>query len=105
MKLANIVDWFAAFLRGRRWYHHFRRLPLWESVGRSAAASSSPPPALTAALRAAASDPPADVLARLGSDASGLDAAQVRAQFARYGPNAVVSEPPLSWVAHLWRCY
>ncbi len=105
MKLANIVDWFAAFLRGRRWYHHFRRLPLWESVGRSAAASSSPPPALTSALRAAASDPPADVLARLGSDASGLDAAQVRAQFARYGPNAVVSEPPLSWVAHLWRCY
>ena len=54
---------------------------------------------------AAARDEPAQALARLQSQADGLDTAEAARRLVRDGPNEVQHEPPLPGWLRLWRCY
>ena len=104
-----LTQGFSTFLR-RRWaQRHFERRPL---LGALVAAHAPAPEARDAiaatlgqALLAAAHDDPAQALARLQSQADGLDSAEASRRLARDGPNEVQHEAPLPGWLRLWRCY
>ena len=101
---------FSNFLRRRRATGHFERRPLLESLVAlppppASAASPQRRPALDPKLLAAARDDPAQALARLQSQADGLDEAEAARRLLRDGPNEVQQEPPLPGWLRLWRCY
>lgn len=92
---------FSTFLRRRRAQRHFERRPLLDAL--------VPAPAVPAAfgqdLLTAARADPTQTLARLQTQADGLDAAEAARRLARDGPNEVQHEPPLPGSLRLWRCY
>jgi Mg2+-importing ATPase len=89
---------FSRFLHRRRTKRHFERRPLLDTLAAS-------PAALGRDVLVAASDDPAQALARLHTQADGLDAAEAARRLARDGPNEVQHEPPLPGWLRLWRCY
>lgn len=93
-----LTQGFSSFLRRRRAKRHFERRPLLDGLGASAAP-------LGEDVLAAARDEPAQALARLQSQADGLDAAEARRRLLRDGPNEVQHEAPLPEWLRLWRCY
>ena len=104
-----LTQGFSSFLRRRRAQRHFERRPL---LGALVAAHAPAPEARNAiaatlgqALLAAAHDDPAQALARLQSQADGLDSAEAARRLARDGPNEVQHEAPLPGWLRLWRCY
>ena len=102
---------FSTFLRRRRVQRHFERRPVLDAL----VAAHAPLPvagvgavdarALGQAMLTAAQDEPSAALARLQSQADGLDTAEAARRLARDGPNEVAHEPPLPAWLHLWRCY
>ena len=106
-----LTQGFSIFLRRRRAKKHFERRPLLESLVVSSA--PVPPPAVgstsVAALGqdvlAAAREEPAQALARLQSQADGLDTAEAARRLVRDGPNEIQHEPALPGWLRLWRCY
>ena len=106
---------FSTFLRRRRLYQHFERHPLLDalvaanvpSLGEGIGASARAAYALAQgqALLTAAQEEPSAALARLQSQAEGLDISEATRRLARDGPNEVAHEPPLPGWLHLWRCY
>ncbi len=100
---------FSTFLRRRRVQRHFERRPLLDTLVaapvRSPIAGAADVHALGQALLTAAQDEPAAALARLQSQADGLDTAEASRRLARDGPNEIQHEPPLPGWLHLWRCY
>ena len=112
---------FSTFLRRRRVQRHFERHPLLDalvaahvpSLGTGTGTGTSTGTvsgtadarALGQDLLAAAQDEPAAALARLQSQADGLDSTEAARRLARDGPNEVAHEPPLPAWLHLWRCY
>ena len=99
-----LTQGFSTFLRRRRAKKHFERHPLLGSLT-SAPVGGPEPAALGQDLLAAAREEPAEALARLQSQADGLDAAEATRRLARDGPNEVQHEPPLPGWLRLWRCY
>ena len=113
---AVLTQGFSTFLRRRRVRRHFERRPLLDAL-----AATPPVPAAWAAgagagagagarqlgqaVLAAAQDEPSAALARLQSQADGLDTAEAARRLVRDGPNEVAHEPPLPGWLHLWRCY
>ena len=104
-----LTQGFSSFLRRRRAQRHFERGPL---LGALVAAHAPAPQARDAiaatlgqALLAAAHDDPAQALARLQSQADGLDSAEAARRLARDGPNEVQHEAPLPGWLRLWHCY
>jgi len=89
---------FSHVLHRRRAQRHFERRPLLETLTAS-------PAALGREALAAAGDAPAQALARLQTQAGGLEAAEAARRLARDGPNEVQHEPPLPGWLRLWRCY
>ncbi len=104
-----LTQGFSTFLRRRRAKKHFERRPLLGSLTASPAAAApaggAAPAALGQDLLAAARDEPAQALARLQSQADGLDVAESARRLARDGPNEVQHEAPLPGWLRLWRCY
>ena len=106
-----LTQGFSTFLRRRRAKKHFERRPLLESLVVSSA--PVPPPAVgstsVAALGqdvlAAAREEPAQALARLQSQADGLDTGEAARRLVRDGPNEIQHEPALPGWLRLWRCY
>ena len=109
---------FSTFLRRRRARRHFERRPLLDTLAAAAKGvptlpSTTAPPSTAGAvpaafgqdLLAAARDDPTQALARLRTQADGLDAAEAARRLARDGPNEVQHEPPLPGWLRLWRCY
>lgn len=102
---------FSTFLRRRRVLRHFERRPLLDAL--AAAPESSPDVsvgtpyarALSQALLTAAQDEPAAALARLQSQADGLDVSEAACRLVRDGPNEIAHEPPMPGWLHLWRCF
>jgi Mg2+-importing ATPase len=105
----SLTQAFSTFLRRRRVKRHFERRPLLDALVAApvpAPAAGAPDArALGQALLTAAQDEPAAALARLQSQADGLDGAEAARRLARDGPNEVAHEPPLPGWLHLWRCY
>lgn len=99
-----LTQGFSTFLHRRRARKHFERRPLLDAL-------MAPPMrgvgkgALGQDMLAAALDEPAQALARLQSQAEGLDAAEAARRLARDGPNEVQHEQPLPGWLRLWRCY
>ena len=104
-----LTQGFSTFLRRCRAKKHFERRPLLGALtaahGAAAPAGYAAPAALGQDLLAAARDEPAQALARLQSQADGLDVAEAARRLARDGPNEVQHEPPLPGWLRLWRCY
>ncbi|MEX8520125.1 MAG: magnesium-translocating P-type ATPase [Leptothrix sp. (in: b-proteobacteria)] len=115
-----LTQGFSTFLRRRRAKKHFERRPLLDTlvaapptpvpkVGVGGTARGAGAAAGVATLGqdvlAAARDEPAQALARLQSQADGLDAAEAARRLARDGPNEIQHEPPLPGWLRLWRCY
>ncbi|MBL0151751.1 MAG: magnesium-translocating P-type ATPase [Ideonella sp.] len=104
-----LTQGFSTFLRRRRAKKHFERRPLLESL--TAAPAIVPPTGAAGTtplgqdLLAASQEEPAQALARLRSQADGLDSAEAARRLARDGPNEVQHEPPLPGWLRLWRCY
>lgn len=100
---------FSRFLRRRRARAHFERRPLLHSLTATPATVPPLPGAAAAtlgqALLDAARGTPAEALARLQSQADGLNAAEAARRLARDGPNEVPHEAPLPGWLRLWRCY
>ena len=115
---------FSTFLRRRRAKQHFERRPLLENLvsrpapvtvaapppsvvspGTSPRSSTSDPHAFNQALLVAAQDEPAAALARLQSQADGLENAEAARRLERDGPNEIAHEAPLPEWLHLWHCY
>ena len=96
-----LTQGFSTFLHRRRAKAHFERRPLLDALTASPAA----PAALGQELLVAAQVEPAQALARLQSQADGLDAAEAARRLARDGPNDVQHEAPLPDWLRLWRCY
>ncbi|MBC7705604.1 MAG: magnesium-translocating P-type ATPase, partial [Rhodoferax sp.] len=99
---------FSTFLRRRRAKGHFERRPLLDTLTAAPAAAAPSGGANTALgkdLLAAAQDEPAQALARLQSQADGLEASEAALRLARDGPNEVQHESPLPGWLRLWRCY
>ena len=105
----GLTQGFSTFLRRRRVQRHFERRPLLDSLVAAPASSSiagtADARALGQALLTAAQDEPAAALARLQSQADGLDSAEAARRLDRDGPNEVAHEPPLPGWLHLWHCY
>jgi len=121
----GLTQGFTTFLRRRRVQRHFERRPLLGALVAAPVAAPVPGVAVSAAvgtgvgtgigaadtralnqaLLTAALDEPAAALARLQSQADGLDSAEAARRLARDGPNEVPHEPPLPGWLHLWRCY
>lgn len=105
---AALTEGFSTFLRRRRAKKHFERRPLlealatppWHKVQAGAVVTT-----LGRALLAVARDTPTQALARLRSQADGLDPAEAATRLARDGPNEVQHEPPLPGWLRLWHCY
>ena len=103
---------FSTFLRRRRVQRHFERRPLLDALvaapvpspAAGAGVGAADARALGQTLLTAAQDDPAAALARLQSQADGLDTAEATRRLARDGPNEVAHEPPLPGWLHLWRC-
>ena len=108
MKLA-FTQGFSTFLRRRRAQGHFQRRPLLDNLTAAPQAQGTPGAAaavgLGAALLTAAREAPAQALARLQSQAGGLDLAEAARRLARDGPNEVQHQTPLPGWLRLWRCY
>jgi Mg2+-importing ATPase len=110
-----LTQGFSTFLRRRRVQRHFERRPLLDSLvaapvpvpslAAGAGVAAADVRALSQTLLAAAQNDAAAALARLQSQADGLDAAEAARRLARDGPNEVAHEPPLPGWLHLWRCY
>ncbi len=104
-----LTQGFSTFLRRRRAQRHFERRPLLEALAAlplpPVAAGTERQAALSQDIVRAALDEPAAALARLGSQADGLDAAEAARRLARDGPNEVQHEAPLPGWLRLWRCY
>jgi len=98
----GLTQGFSHFLRRRRAQRHFQRAPLLDTL---AAAHAVQPAALGQDLLAAGLGEPAQALARLQSQADGLDAAEAARRLARDGPNEIQHEAPLPGWLRLWRCY
>jgi len=96
--------WYSRFLRRHRRLKHFVRRPLLETLGAAEPARLAAE-ALASSLLQAAREEPAALLARFGSHAEGLSAAEVAARLRRFGPNEVSPEKPLPAWLHLWQCY
>ena len=115
---------FSTFLRRRRAEQHFERRPLLENLvsrpapvtaaapppsvvspGTSPRSSTSDPHAFNQALLVAAQGEPAAALARLQSQADGLENAEAARRLERDGPNEIAHEAPLPEWLHLWHCY
>ncbi len=109
----TLTQGFSNFLRHRRAQRYFERRPLLNAlvaapVPAPAAAtgvSVTDARALGQALLTASQEEPNTALARLQSQADGLDTAEAARRLARDGPNEVAHEPPLPGWLHLWRCY
>ena len=99
-----LTSWFSGFLRRRRSLRHFGRHPLLDTLAGHGPVEAVPAP-LAGDLLLVARDEPAAAIARLESHQDGLAAPEAAARLARYGPNAVEHEKPLSWWLHLWHCY
>lgn len=93
-----LTQGFSTFLRRRRAKQHFERRPLLDAL-------RTPPATLGQEVLNAARDEPAQALARLQSQADGLDVAEAARRLARDGPNEIQHEPPLPGWLRLWRCY
>jgi Mg2+-importing ATPase len=103
-----LTQGFSTFLRRRRAKRHFERRPLLDTLLAAPARVSKEMAGIAfpgQELLAAARDEPAQALARLQSQADGLDAAEAARRLARDGPNEVQHEPPLPGWLRLWRCY
>ena len=111
----HLTQGFSSFLHRRRVRRHFERRPLLDALvaahgvssaaGVGVGAGAPDARALGQALLTAAQDEPAAALARLQSQADGLDSAEAARRLARDGPNEVAHEPPLPGWLHLWHCY
>ena len=113
----TLTQGFSNFLRRRRIKRHFERRPLLGALVAAPAPMPVPSPAagagiaaagvrtLSQTLLAAAQDDTAAALARLQSQADGLDNAEAVRRLARDGPNEIAHEPPLPGWLHLWHCY
>ncbi len=104
-----LTQGFSTFLRRRRAKWHFERRPLLAGLT-AAHAAAGPIGGATRVtvgqdLLATAQDEPAQALARLQSQADGLEAAEAARRLARDGANEVQHEPPLPGWLRLWRCY
>ena len=99
-----LTAWFSGFLRRRHARKHFGRHPLLDTLAGHGPVQAIPDQ-LARDLLLVARDEPAGAIARLESHQDGLDASEVAARLARYGPNEVEHEKPLSWWLHLWHCY
>ncbi|URI07495.1 magnesium-translocating P-type ATPase [Aquincola tertiaricarbonis] len=104
MAIATLQALFAGFIHSRGIGRHFRRLLMLEGL-REASRGQALPPALGPTLARAATEPPAALLARLGSQADGLSASQAEAIRERVGPNVVEQDKAPPWWLHLWHCY
>ncbi len=103
-----LTEGFSHFLRRRRAKQHFERRPLLDAlVARPGHAGhdGAPQRNLDAELQAVARDKPEQALARLKSQADGLEPAEAATRLARDGPNEIQHEPPLPGWLRLWRCY
>ena len=91
--LKVLTQGFSTFIRRRRAKRHFERRPLLDALMVSPAAAPAvggpKVAALGQAILAAALDDPAQALARLQSQAGGLDGAEAARRLARDGPNEV----------------
>ena len=103
----TLTQGFSTFLRRRRAQRHFERRPLLDTLAAATTtgATSAAAPSLGQSLLTAGLDEPAQALARLNSQADGLDTAEAARRLARDGPNEVQHEPPLPGWLRLWRCY
>ena len=104
-----LTQGFSRFLH-RRWpKRHFERRPLLGALVAAHAPAAKAREAIAAtlgqALLAAAHAEPAQALARLQSQADGLDSAEAARRLARDGPNEVQHEASLPGWLRLWRCY
>ena len=103
-----LTQGFSTFLRRRRAKGHFERRPLLSTLTASPAGGLRVGAAVAAGgqdLLAAALEEPAQALARLQSQADGLDMAEAARRLARDGPNEIQHEAPLPGWLRLWRCY
>jgi len=104
-----LTQGFSTFLRRRRATKHFERRPLLDTLVASPApvpqAAAAGVAAISSDLLAASREEPALALARLRSQADGLDAAEAARRLVRDGPNDIQHEPPLPGWLRLWRCY
>jgi P-type Mg2+ transporter len=104
-----LTEGFSTFLRRRGAKQHFERRPLLDTLMSSPVALPDNLGPQAAAwgtvLLAAAHDEPAQALARLQSQADGLDVAEAALRLARDGPNEVAHEAALPGWLRLWRCY
>ncbi len=109
--IKSFTQGFTTFLRRRRALWHFERGPLLSTLASTAAAASAgvasgPGAAVQQSfLLAAAREEPAQALARLQSQADGLEDAEAARRLGRDGPNEVHREAPLPGWLRLWRCY
>ncbi len=104
MKFPSLKKRFAGFLRTRRFFRHFHRRVMLESLV-GTGVSRELAPAHAQELIAAAQSAPDALLARLDSHADGFTEAQAEAVRSRVGLNEVDHEKPLPWWLHLWHCY
>ncbi len=95
---------FVAFLRTRRATHHFRRLAMFESLGKPGPSRTVPEQLAQSLKRAAREDVPA-VLVRMHSHEDGLTSAEMEEKLKQFGPNEVDHEKPLPAWLHLWHSY
>ena len=104
MALKFLKDRFALFPRSRRALRSFRRRLMLESL--DTPGKAVPVPAdLTKALRQASEGDASSVLARAGSQTTGLSEAEAEVIRDRVGPNEVEHEKPMAAWQHLWESY
>ncbi len=97
---------FSTFLLRRRAKQHFERRPMPDALhaalpGGGAAFAAE----VGQEILVAAREEPAQALARLHSQAGGLDSADAARRLAQDGPNEFQHSPPLPGWLRLWRCY
>ncbi len=104
MNFRFLSELYAGFIRGRGLSHHFRRLPLLESLLRGAAPRELPATMVATLAQASRSSIP-ELFEALGAHANGLTEAQASERRAIHGWNQIGHEKPLRWWTHLWQCY
>ncbi len=96
---------FSTFLLRRRAKRHFERRPMLDALRAalpgSAASAATPGQEILTAAR----EEPAQALARLQSQADGLDSAEAARRLDRDGANEFQHNAPLPGWLRLWRCY
>ncbi|MBV8620810.1 MAG: magnesium-translocating P-type ATPase [Curvibacter sp.] len=95
---------FDRFVLSRGFGRHFRRLIVLDALS-TTGGSREMPVALSKTLLEAAQAPADTLLERLGTHPHGLTEPQADAQRERVGLNEIEQDKPLTWWAHLWRCY